>query len=143
MSLIDWHNVDTSTTVSRNLIIKLFTSSNLRILLSLNIVANLMVCPCCRFQFQELTKRQFNILSLPIPNIYIHSCFFRLIWADNRLFVKLGSRPRSGHVQVISIPAPSQISRSGPGADSIIAMPTPPTNFSEWNNTDFSPGSES
>ena len=51
--------------------------------------------------------------------------------------VKLRSRPRpghvqvilrpcSGHVQVISIPAPSQISRSGPGADSIIAMPPPP-----------------
>ena len=35
-------------------------------------------------------------------------------------------RSCSGHVQVISIPSPSQISRSGPGADSIIAMPPPP-----------------
>ena len=61
---------------------------------------------------------------------------------DKRTIVKLGSRPCpghvqvmlrlcSGHVQVISIPSPSQISRSGPGADSIIAMSPTTTNFSE------------
>ena len=60
-------------------------------------------------------------------------------WEDNSdNIVKLGSRPCpghvqvmlrscSGHVQVISILSPSQISRSGPGADSIIAMPPPTT----------------
>ena len=41
--------------------------------------------------------------------------------------VQTMSRSCSGHVQVISIPSPSQISRSGPGADSIIAMPPPTT----------------
>ena len=37
--------------------------------------------------------------------------------------VQTMSRSCTGEVQVISIPAPSQISKSGPGADSIIAMP--------------------
>ena len=41
--------------------------------------------------------------------------------------VQVMSRSCPGHVQVISYPSPSQISRSGPGADSIIAMPLPPT----------------
>ena len=67
---------------------------------------------------------------------------------EKKNIVKLGSRPcpcpghvqvmsRScpGHVQVISYPSPSQISRSGPGADSIIAMPPPTTTTTTTQQT--------
>ena len=44
-------------------------------------------------------------------------------WHNCQARVQTMSRSCSGHFQVISIPAPSRISKSGPGADSIIGMP--------------------
>ena len=48
----------------------------------------------------------------------------------DHVHVQVMSRSCPGHVQVISYPSPSQISRDGPGADSIIAM-SPPTHHQE------------